>query len=614
MKLKEYIIYASIAVAFLIGAICFQSVDFYLSLAFYISSLLIIGHEVYIKSFKNIIRGKIFDENFLMFIATLGAFCLGEFLEGVAVLLLFETGEMLQGLAVNKSRRSIRALLDLRPDKANVLRDGVLLVEHPRKVKVGELIQINPHEKIPLDACVVSGVSVVDMSSITGESIPVSVQKGDNLCSGTINLSGALTASVTQTYSNSTASKIIELVEDATERKSKSERFITKFAKYYTPIVFLLALGIAILPPLLFSLPFADWIYRALVFLVISCPCALVISVPLSFFGGIGGASKNGVLIKGSSSLDNIAGVDTVIFDKTGTLTQGKFKMAKIITNSFNEKELLEIAASLESYSHHPIAFAITEAFKGKIDKSKISNVNEKAGFGIHAKIDGQDVLVGSEKFLLENKIKFEKVNEAGSVVYVARDGKYLGAIVVADTIKPNAQSAIASLKELGVQKTIMLSGDNYINANAIGKELGLNEIYAQLLPEDKLQKISEIIQAKNGHGNVAYVGDGINDAPSLARADVGIAMGGLGADAAIESADVVIMNDDLQKIGYSIKKSRQTIGIAKQNIFFSLFIKIAVLALGAVGIATMWSAVFADVGVTILAIANAMRALKNPK
>lgn len=576
----------------------------YLFLA-YLIAYLIVGYDVILKSLKKILKGKFLDENFLMSIATIGAFLIGEYLEAVLVMLLYQIGELFQLLAVGKSRKSIAALMDIRPDYANLKKEGKLLKVSPEEVHINDFIVVKPGEKVPLDGIILEGTGYLDKKALTGESLPIAVKKDDEVLSGSINTSGVLTIKVTKEYTESTVSKILDLVENASSKKASSENFITKFAKYYTPIVVILALCLAILPPLLGSnLTFLESIKRALTFLVISCPCAFVISVPLSFFGGLGGASKKGILIKGSNYLEALSEVKTIVFDKTGTLTKGVFTITKI--HSKKEKEMLELARLAEEYSNHPIAISIKEYFKEDVDRKRVTKIKELAGLGIDALIDNEHVFVGNESLMKQEKIAYVKTEEVGTVVHVGKKDEYFGYLVIADEIKKTTQEALNSLNNFNL---VMLTGDNEYIASKIAKELGMNEYYAGLLPTDKVSKIEEILQ--NSHQKVAFVGDGINDAPVISRADIGIAMGGVGSDAAIESADIVIMDDDLRKIEYAIAISKRTLRIVKENIFFAIGIKILFLILGACGISNMMGSVFADVGVSILAIINAMRSLK---
>ena len=572
---------------------------------------LIAGYDIIFKALKNIIKGQVFDENFLMGIATLGAIGIKEYPEAVMVMVLYQIGEYLQDKAVEKSQNSITELMDIRPDYANIEKNGDLTKISPYEVKIGDTIIVKTGEKIPLDGIIIDGSATLDTSALTGESRPREVKIGDEAISGCINTNGLLKIRVTKEYGQSTVSKILDLVENASSKKTKTENFITKFAKIYTPVVVLAALFLAILPPLIFGSNFSVWINRALTFLVISCPCALVISVPLGFFAGIGGASKCGILVKGSSYLELLSKPETIVFDKTGTLTQGCFKVVKIVQQEDTTKEeLLELTAYAESYSNHPIALSIKKAYDKNIDKNRISEISEIAGNGVRAEINGCSILVGNENLLKNHNISFQKANETGTIVYTAKNSKFLGHIVISDKLKEDAQKAIIELKKLKLQ-TVMLTGDTEESGLAVAKELNIDKAYTQLLPIDKVDKIEDIIEQKTKNKSVIFVGDGINDAPVLTRADVGIAMGGLGSDAAIEAADVVIMDDKPTKVATAIKIAKQTLTIVKENIAFALGIKVLFLILGAFGFVTMWGAVFADVGVTLIAVLNSLRALK---
>ncbi len=572
---------------------------------------LIAGYDIIFKALKNIIKGKVFDENFLMGIATLGAIGIKEYPEAVMVMVLYQIGEYLQDKAVEKSQNSITELMDIRPDYANIEKNGDLTKISPYEVKIGDTIIVKTGEKIPLDGIIIDGSATLDTSALTGESRPREVKIGDEAISGCINTNGLLKIRVTKEYGQSTVSKILDLVENAGSKKTKTENFITKFAKIYTPAVVLAALFLAILPPLIFGSNFSVWINRALTFLVISCPCALVISVPLGFFAGIGGASKCGILVKGSSYLELLSKPETIVFDKTGTLTQGCFKVVKIVQQEDTTKEeLLELTAYAESYSNHPIALSIKKAYDKNIDKNKISEISEIAGNGVRAEINGCSILVGNENLLKNHNISYKKANETGTIVYTAKNSKFLGYIVISDKLKEDAQKAIMELKKLKLQ-TVMLTGDTEDSGLRVAKELNIDKAYTQLLPIDKVDKIEDIIEQKTKNKSVIFVGDGINDAPVLTRADVGIAMGGLGSDAAIEAADVVIMDDKPTKVATAIKIAKQTLTIVKENIAFALGIKGLFLILGAFGFVTMWGAVFADVGVTLIAVLNSLRALK---
>lgn len=572
---------------------------------------LIAGYDIIFKALKNIIKGQVFDENFLMGIATLGAIGIKEYPEAVMVMVLYQIGEYLQDKAVEKSQNSITELMDIRPDYANIKKNGDLTKISPYEVKIGDTIIVKTGEKIPLDGIITDGSATLDTSALTGESRPREVKIGDEAISGCINTNGLLKIRVTKEYGQSTVSKILDLVENASSKKTKTENFITKFAKIYTPVVVLAALFLAILPPLIFGSNFSVWINRALTFLVISCPCALVISVPLGFFAGIGGASKCGILVKGSSYLELLSKPETIVFDKTGTLTQGCFKVVKIVQQEDTTKEeLLELTAYAESYSNHPIALSIKKAYDKSIDKNRISEISEIAGNGVRAEINGCSILVGNENLLKNHNISYQKANETGTIVYTAKNSKFLGHIVISDELKEDAQKAIMELKKLKLQ-TVMLTGDTEESGLTVAKELNIDKAYTQLLPIDKVDKIEDIIEQKTKNKSVIFVGDGINDAPVLTRADVGIAMGGLGSDAAIEAADVVIMDDKPTKVATAIKIAKQTLMIVKENIAFALGIKGLFLILGAFGFVTMWGAVFADVGVTLIAVLNSLRALK---
>ena len=578
----------------------------------YIIAYIIVGFEIVKKAIKNIIRGKLFDENFLMTIATLGAFGIGEFPEAVAVMLFYQIGESFQDYAVDKSRKSITSLINIRPDYANVERNGKLLKVNPDDVKIGEIVVIKPGEKIPLDGNIIEGRSSIDTKALTGESLPQDVVEGEDVLSGCINLNSVIKVKVTKEYGESTVSKILDLVENASSKKSKSENFITKFAQYYTPIVVIIAVFLVVLPTLIIKdAVFSDWLYRALSFLVVSCPCALVISIPLSFFGGIGGASKMGVLIKGSNYLEAIANTEIVVFDKTGTLTEGVFEVQQVNAIGISEEELLKITAYSENYSNHPIAASIKKAYNKEIDEKQIIKTQELSGLGIAAKIGKQDVLVGNEKLMDEKQIKFTKCNDIGTTLYVAIDKKYVGCIVIADKIKDDAIKTIKELKKNNIKKIAMLTGDKKEVGEYVAKMLGIEKVYTELLPDGKVEKVEELMREKSEKGKLVFVGDGINDAPVLAVSDIGIAMGGLGSDAAIEVADVVFMTDEPSKIVDTIYLSKKTMRIVKENIIFAIMVKMLVLVLSALGISTMWEAVFADVGVSVIAIINALRVLR---
>lgn len=589
-----------------------------ISFGLFIAAYIIVGKDVLLKAFSNIKKGKVFDENFLMTIATVGAVIIGEYPEAVGVMLFYIVGEFLQSLAVNKSRKSISDMMNIRPDYANLVKeDGSVETVDPYDVEVGSYIQIKAGEIIPLDGIVVSGKAMLDTSALTGESVPRSANAGDQVYSGSINKDGLLKLEVTKEFSESTASKILDLVENAAAKKSKTENFISKFAGIYTPIVVFAAIALAVIPPFIFpGTGFATWIYRALTFLVVSCPCAFVIAIPLSFFSGIGASSKIGVLIKGSNYLELLAGVRTFVFDKTGTLTKGVFEVVSLHPNNVSEEELLSKAAMAEEYSSHPIAISIKKAYEELKTESeentnisdRLSDLKEIAGHGISIKVDGKEVLVGNDKLMSSNSIDFEKNEEFGSVVYVAEEGKFLGSIVINDRIKEDAGESLIALKSVGVEKSVMLTGDIKEVADVVANELGIDYAYSELLPQDKVEKVEEEL---DDNKILAFVGDGLNDAPVLARADIGIAMGGIGSDAAIEAADVVIMDDKLYNIVRGIKLAKRTMSIAKQNIIFALGVKLIFLLLAVIGFGTMWEAVFADVGVTVLCVINAMRNLQ---
>lgn len=577
----------------------------------YIIAYLIIGADVVFKAIKNIFRGEIFDENFLMVVATIGALAVKEFPEAIAVMFLYQIGEEFQDIAVGKSRNAIKELMQIKPESANVLRNGETVEVKPEKVEIDEIIVIKPGEKVPLDGRVIKGTSMLDTKTITGESVPKKIVEQELIYSGSINLNSVLEVKVTKKFEDSTVAKILELVEEATSKKAKTEKFITKFAKYYTPIVCFLALGLATIPTLVFHQEFIEWLYRALTFLVISCPCALVISVPLGFFGGIGGASKKGILIKGSNYLEALSHARYAVFDKTGTITKGVFEIQKINPVDISEEELIRVAAHGEKFSNHPVALSIKKRYKGKYDESKVEGLEEISGKGIKAKIFYKDTLIGNAKLLEENNIKFKKVDDPGTIIYVAINGIYNGYILIADKVKDDSKKAIEELKKAKIERTYILTGDERKIAEKIAKEVNVDICKSELLPDQKLENLEEILKERKGKEKVIFVGDGVNDSPCLARADIGIAMGGIGADAAIEAADVVIMTDELTKIAQAIKISKKTMKIVKQNIVFALVVKVLVLILGALGIANMWLAVFADVGVSMLAILNSMKTLK---
>lgn len=600
-----------IGAAVLATAVLLSLNNEWLQIALFIISYIIVGGDVVKRAVKNIFKGQVFDENFLMSIATIGAFFIGEYPEGVAVMLFYQVGELFQSYAVGKSRKSIASLMDIRPDYANVKKGDELVKVDPDEVQIGDIILIKAGEKIPLDGKVIEGSSMIDTSALTGESVPREVEVGSDILSGCININGVITAEVTKEFEESTVSKILDLVENASSKKSNSEQFITKFARYYSPVVVIIAVFLAIIPPLVIDgATFSDWIYRALAFLVVSCPCALVISIPLSFFGGIGGASKKGVLVKGSNYLEALAETEIVVFDKTGTLTKAVFNVQEIHPEGVSKEELLELTAHAESYSNHPISFSLRRAYSKEIDNGRISDVEEISGHGVIATVDGKKVMVGNIKLMKMMDIPYFKGELIGTIVHVAVNNKYIGYIVIADEVKEDSAQAIKELKVANIKQTVMLTGDNKSIGSKVAKELGLDKVYAELLPADKVEKLEELFSQKSKKGKLAFVGDGINDAPVLARADIGIAMGGLGSDAAIEAADVVIMTDEPSKIATTMKISKKTLKIAHQNIVFAIGIKIIVLILSAFGITTMWAAIFADVGVTIIAVLNAFRAL----
>ena len=569
---------------------------------------LIVGWDVLWSAVKNIVHGQVFDENFLMSLATVGAYALGDYVEAAAVMLFYQVGELFQSIAVGKSRKSIAALMDIRPDSAAVLRNGEELKVSPEEVQKGETVIVRAGEKIPLDGIVLEGETSVNTAALTGESLPRDIRTGDRVVSGSVNLSGVITVKTESLYRDSTVAKILDLVENSSAKKAKTENFITRFARYYTPCVVAAAVLLAVLPPLISGGGWTDWLQRALIFLVVSCPCALVISVPLSFFGGIGGASKRGILIKGANYTEVLSKVGTVVFDKTGTLTKGIFKVTAVHPESMSEAELLDVAAAAESYSNHPIAESVITAHGGHIDRARIGKVTEHAGMGVEAVIDGRNIFAGNGKLMDLAGANWHDCHIAGTVIHISEGENYLGHIVISDEIKPDSKSAVAELKDLRITKTVMLTGDKKEIGEAVGKELGLDEIHTELLPDGKVAAVERLLDEKTP---LAFVGDGINDAPVLARADIGIAMGGMGSDAAIEAADVVLMDDKPSKLAEAIKIARKTMSIVWQNIIFALAVKAVVLVLGAAGFAGMWLAIFADVGVTVLAILNAMRAMR---
>ena len=621
-KQKKMLTRIVIAAAMLI-ALHFLPVTGLVRLALYLAAYLVIGYDILRKAWKGILNGRVFDENFLMAVATVGAFALavyeksGDYTEAISVMLFYQIGELFQSYAVGRSRKNISELMDIRPDYANIERDGKLEKVDPDEVEIGSTIIVQPGEKVPIDGVVLTGASSLNTSALTGESLPRDVKAGDEIISGCINMTGVLTIQTTKEFGESTVSKILELVEDSSSHKSRSEDFIAKFARVYTPAVCYGALALAVLPPLVrmlfmgLSAQWGEWIYRALTFLVISCPCALVISIPLSFFAGIGGASKEGILIKGSNYLETLSEVKTVVFDKTGTLTQGVFEVTGVHHNKMEEERLLEYAALAECASSHPISKSLQKAYGKEIDRDRVSDIQELSGKGICAKVDGHDVAAGNTKLMALLGVEYRDCHRVGTIIHMAIDGEYAGHIVISDVVKPTAKEAIAALKHAGVEKTVMLTGDAKRVADQVASELGVDRVCSELLPADKVKKVEELLADKGSKDKLAFVGDGINDAPVLTRADIGIAMGAMGSDAAIEAADVVLMDDDPMKIAKAIKISRKCIGIVYQNIIFALVVKFGCLALGALGIANMWAAIFADVGVMILAVLNAIRALR---
>ena len=621
-KQKKMLTRIVIAAAMLI-ALHFLPVTGLVRLALYLAAYLVIGYDILRKAWKGILNGRVFDENFLMAVATVGAFALaiyeksGDYTEAISVMLFYQIGELFQSYAVGRSRKNISELMDIRPDYANIERDGKLEKVDPDEVEIGSTIIVQPGEKVPIDGVVLTGASSLNTSALTGESLPRDVKAGDEIISGCINMTGVLTIQTTKEFGESTVSKILELVEDSSSHKSRSEDFIAKFARVYTPAVCYGALALAVLPPLVrmlfmgLSAQWGEWIYRALTFLVISCPCALVISIPLSFFAGIGGASKEGILIKGSNYLETLSEVKTVVFDKTGTLTQGVFEVTGVHHNKMEEERLLEYAALAECASSHPISKSLQKAYGREIDRDRVSDIQELSGKGICAKVDGHDVAAGNTKLMTLLGVEYRDCHRVGTIIHMAIDGEYAGHIVISDVVKPTAKEAIAALKHAGVEKTVMLTGDAKRVADQVASELGVDRVCSELLPADKVKKVEELLADKGSKDKLAFVGDGINDAPVLTRADIGIAMGAMGSDAAIEAADVVLMDDDPMKIAKAIKISRKCIGIVYQNIIFALVVKFGCLALGALGIANMWAAIFADVGVMILAVLNAIRALR---
>ena len=601
----------------IVGAIIYAIALLYngnnkISIILFVASYLAIGGEVILTAIKNILRGEVFDENFLMSIATIGAFFIGEYPEAVAVMLFYQIGEVFQGYAVNKSRKSISSLMNIRADYANVLRNGIEFKVSPEEVNLEEIIVIKPGERVPLDGTVIEGTSFLDTSALTGESVPREVKTGDEILSGAINDNGVLKVKVNKEYGESTVARILELVENASNKKAPTEKFITKFSKVYTPIVVFIAIIVAIVPPLLIKdATFSEWLYKALSLLVVSCPCALVVSIPLGVFSGIGAASKKGILVKGGNYLEALKESEIVVFDKTGTLTKGVFKVTNINAKNISEDELLEITAIGESNSNHPIALSIANAYGKEINKNEIESYKEVAGHGVEAIIKGKKVLLGNSKLMKSNNISYDEVDTIGTIVHIAIDGEYKGNIVISDEVKENVKEALTELKSVGIKKTIMLTGDSKVVADKVAKAIGIDEVHAELLPSDKVNKVEEILNKKSANGKVLFVGDGINDAPVLARADIGIAMGGVGSDAAIEAADVVLMKDKVEAISEAIRVSRKTSKILWQNIILSLAIKVAVMILVIFGLTNMWAAVFADVGVTLLAVLNSMRIIR---
>lgn len=579
-------------------------------LALFLVPYCVIGWDILFKAAKNIAHGQIFDENFLMCIATIGAFAIGEYPEAVFVMLFYQVGELFQSCAVEKSRRSVAEMMDIRPDYANIYRGGELVRADPEEIRIGDTIVVKPGERVPLDGFILSGSSSLDTAALTGESVPREVQAGDDVISGCVNMGGVLEIQVTKEFGQSTVSKILDLVENSSSRKAKAENFITKFARYYTPCVVFAALSIALFPPLILGGGWGEWIERALIFLVISCPCALVISVPLSFFGGIGGASRNGILVKGGNYLEVLSKAEYVVFDKTGTLTKGVFNVTAVHPDKCSEGELLELAAMAEYYSDHPISRSLKEAYSKETDTDRLGEIKEIPGHGVEAEIDGKKVAVGNSKLMEKAGVKWHPCHKTGTTVHVASDGEYLGHIVISDEVKQDSEEAIKSLKLAGIAKTVMLTGDAGEVGEEIAGRLGLDEVYTQLLPADKVERVEKLIEEKE-KGALVFVGDGINDAPVLSRADVGIAMGAIGSDAAIEAADIVLMDDRPSKIALAIRIAKRTMRIVRQNIVFALAVKLIVMIMGAFGIANMWEAVFADVGVSVIAILNSMRAMK---
>jgi Cd2+/Zn2+-exporting ATPase len=597
----------------LFGAVLVLKLPFWMELSLYFISYFLVGGEVLVRAVQNIIKGQVFDENFLMALATVGAFAIGEYPEGVAVMLFYQIGEVLQDIAVNRSRRSIIALMDIRPDYANRKVNGDIQIVSPEELSIGDMIVVKPGEKVPLDGIVLEGKSMLDMSPLTGESLPREVEKGDEVLSGSINQNGVLTVQVTKSFGESTVSRILDLVENAGARKAPVENFITKFARYYTPVVVFAALAVALIPPLIIpGASFSQWVYRALVFLVISCPCALVISIPLSFFGGIGAASRNGILVKGSNYLDALNEIDTVVFDKTGTLTKGVFEVAEIHPrNGYSKDELLEYAAYAESGSNHPIALSVSKAYGREVDREVIRDVEEMPGLGMKVHVGEREILAGNGKLMDIAQVAYDRTETGGTVIHVAVDGLYAGFITISDEVKEDALQGIRSLKRLGIPRTVMLTGDNNVVAQKVARQLELDQVFAELMPDQKVEKLEMMDRGKSSRGKLVFVGDGINDAPVLARVDIGVAMGGLGSDAAIEAADIVLMTDEPTKLAAAIRIAKRTRRVAWQNIIFALGVKGFVLLLGAGGLTSMWEAVFADVGVALIAVLNAIRVTK---
>mgnify|MGYP005775901477 CR=1 FL=1 len=609
-KKEKWILIRIVTAAVLVAAAMIAPLEGYWRLAAFLVPYAIVGWDVLWGALRNIFRGQVFDENFLMALATVGAFCIGEYPEGVLVMLLYQVGELFQDFAVDRSRRSIASLMDIRPDWANVEQENELVQVDPEEVSVGQIIVVKPGERIPLDGVVTEGSSTLDTAALTGESLPRAVEAGDEVISGCVNQSGLLRVQVTKPYGESTVARILELVENSSARKARYENFITRFARWYTPIVVIAAAVLGLVPPL-FMGNWSEWINRALIFLVVSCPCALVISVPLSFFGGIGGASRQGILVKGGNYLEALAHVDTVVFDKTGTLTRGVFHVTAVHPRHVTSEELLEAAALAESYSDHPIAHSLREAYGKPLDNSRLSSVEELSGRGVCAQIDGEKVCVGNHKLMAESGSECHRCHRIGTLVHVSINGQYAGHIVISDEIKEDAPETIAALRQLGVKKSVMLTGDAKEVGEDAARRLGLEEVYAELLPADKVERVEALLAEKSPKSRLAFVGDGINDAPVLSRSDVGIAMGAMGSSAAIEAADIVLMDDKPSKIPTAIRIARKTLRIVRQNIVFALGVKGIVLVLGALGLANMWIAVFADVGVSVIAILNAMRALR---